>query len=36
MAGYQDLVAMKRAAGRPIDRADLEELERLRPAARDS
>ena len=29
-AGYDDLVAMKRAAGRRIDGADLEELERVR------
>lgn len=30
VAGYDDLVAMKRAAGRRIDEVDLEELERLR------
>jgi hypothetical protein len=30
VAGYDDLVAMKRAAGRPQDRADLAELERVR------
>jgi hypothetical protein len=29
-AGYEDLVAMKRSAGRRTDEADLEELERLR------
>jgi hypothetical protein len=29
-AGYDDLVAMKRAAGRPQDVADLHELERIR------
>ena len=30
VAGYADLVAMKRAAGRPVDELDLEELERVR------
>ncbi len=29
-AGYDDLVAMKRTAGRPLDVADLDELERVR------
>ena len=29
-AGYEDIVAMKRAAGRPLDVADLEELARVR------
>jgi hypothetical protein len=29
-AGYEDLVAMKRAAGRPLDAADLDELARIR------
>jgi hypothetical protein len=29
-AGYDDLVAMKRTAGRPQDAADLHELERVR------
>jgi hypothetical protein len=30
LAGYEDLVAMKRWAGRPQDAADLDELERVR------
>ena len=30
VAGYDDLVAMKRAAGRRVDEFDLEELERVR------
>ena len=30
VAGYDDVVAMKRAAGRRVDLTDLEELERLR------
>jgi hypothetical protein len=30
VAGYDELVAMKRAAGRPADQADLAELERVR------
>lgn len=29
-AGYEDLVAMKRVAGRPLDLADIDELERVR------
>ena len=29
-AGYDELVAMKRAAGRPLDEADLDELRRVR------
>jgi hypothetical protein len=30
VAGYEDLVAMKRTAGRPVDMADLDELARVR------
>ncbi len=29
-AGYDDLVTMKRTAGRPLDRADLDQLARIR------
>ena len=29
-AGYDDLVAMKQTAGRPLDAADLDELARIR------
>ncbi len=34
VAGYDDLVAMKHAAGRPTEQADLNELERVRRGAR--
>jgi hypothetical protein len=30
VAGYEDVVAMKRAAGRAVDEVDLEELDRVR------
>jgi len=30
VAGYEDVVTMKRAAGRPVDLFDLDELERIR------